>query len=207
MTSYKDVVTPSASASRLIGRVKWFNNKAGYGFITVTDGERSGSDIFVHHSAISVENQQYKYLVQGEYVEFSEVVATSGPHQHQASNVLGVKGGKLMCETRREFKIARSTYKTSKNGGESNDIYSETEQVRVPRQKSVPREPRLVEQSQTPRQPRTHRPSSEVRVRGEGPREGDKKEWTLVQKGSDKPKRVARTTRKPSSVASNVESK
>ena len=108
MTSYKDVATPSASASRLIGRVKWFNNKAGYGFITVTDGERSGSDIFVHHSAISVENQQYKYLVQGEYVEFSEVVATSGPHQHQAANVLGVRGGKLMCETRREFKIARS---------------------------------------------------------------------------------------------------
>ena len=92
MSSQKDVVTPSASASRLIGRVKWFNNKAGYGFITVTDGNRSGSDVFVHHSAISVENQQYKYLVQGEYVEFSEVNATSGPHQYQASNILGVNG-------------------------------------------------------------------------------------------------------------------
>jgi CspA family cold shock protein len=206
MTSYKDVDTPSASASRLIGRVKWFNNKAGYGFITVTDGERSGSDIFVHHSAISVENQQYKYLVQGEYVEFSEVEATSGPHQHQASNVLGVKGGKLMCETRREFKIARSTYKTSKSGGESNEA-SEAEQVRVPRQKSVPRESRTLEESQTPRQPRTPRPSSEVRARGEGPREGDKKEWTLVQKGSDKPKRVAKTTRNPSRSSTNEEAK
>ena len=40
------------------GRVKWFNNKAGYGFITITDGDRSGSDIFVHHSAIMINNQQ-----------------------------------------------------------------------------------------------------------------------------------------------------
>jgi CspA family cold shock protein len=207
MTSYKDVVTPSASASRLIGRVKWFNNKAGYGFITVTDGVRSGSDIFVHHSAISVENQQYKYLVQGEYVEFSEVEATSGPHKHQASNVLGVKGGKLMCETRREFKIARSNYKTSKNEGESNEGSSEPVQVRTPRQKSVPRESRTQEEPQTPRESRPPRQPPSVRVRGEGPREGDKKEWTLVQKSSDKPKRVAKTTRKPSTVANTDESK
>ena len=58
MSSNKDVVTHSAS-EQLTGRVKWFNNKAGYGFITVTDGSRSGSDIFVHHSSIQVENQQY----------------------------------------------------------------------------------------------------------------------------------------------------
>ena len=69
MSSNKDV-THSAASEHLLGRVKWFNNKAGYGFITVTDGAQSGSDIFVHHSAINVENQQYKYLVQGEYVEF-----------------------------------------------------------------------------------------------------------------------------------------
>jgi len=58
--------TSSISNERLNGRVKWFNNKAGYGFITVTDGSQSGSDIFIHHSAISVADQQYKYLVQGE---------------------------------------------------------------------------------------------------------------------------------------------
>ena len=43
MSSNNDDVTPS---ERLIGRVKWFNNKAGYGFITVTDGERSGFRYF-----------------------------------------------------------------------------------------------------------------------------------------------------------------
>jgi cold shock CspA family protein len=112
MTSNKDVVTPSAE--RLIGRVKWFNNKAGYGFITVTDGSRSGSDIFIHHSAIEVENQQYKYLVQGEYVEFELVKTTSGKHEWQASSVNGINGGKLMCETRREYKIAKTAYRVDK---------------------------------------------------------------------------------------------
>ena len=58
--------TPSSSGTelRILGRVKWFNNKAGYGFITVTDGDRSGKDIFVHHSGIKVGSEQYRYLVQ-----------------------------------------------------------------------------------------------------------------------------------------------
>ena len=159
MSSNTDDVTPS---ERLFGRVKWFNNKAGYGFITVTDGDRSGSDIFIHHSAINVENQQYKYLVQGEYVEFSLVKTTSGTHEWQASNVNGIKGGKLMCETRREFKIARSSYKTEGTG-----------------EPQMPRQPRVPRDTGAPRQQRA------PRARGEGPREGDKKEWTLVSNKSD----------------------
>jgi CspA family cold shock protein len=178
MSSYKDVVTPSASVPRLIGRVKWFNNKAGYGFITVTDGDRSGTDVFVHHSAIMVENQQYKYLVQGEYVEFSDVAATSGPHEYQASGVAGVKGGKLMCETRRDFKIARSTYKTVTSEEEVKVSPLETEStapVRRPRQ---------------PRQPREH---LNVSPQGE---DGDKKEWTLVKKSTKPPSGATRAPRK-----------
>jgi cold shock CspA family protein len=54
-----------SSVEKFTGRVKWFNNKAGYGFITVTDGPKSGSDVFVHHSSIKVVSEQYKYLVQG----------------------------------------------------------------------------------------------------------------------------------------------
>lgn len=110
MSSFKDV-TP---LEHLLGRVKWFNNKAGYGFITVTDGSRSGTDIFVHHSAVNVENQQYKYLVQGEYVEFDLIKTDSEKHEWQASLVSGIKGGKLMCETRHDLKIARSEYKSVK---------------------------------------------------------------------------------------------
>jgi len=125
MSNDKDV-THSAS-EQLTGRVKWFNNKAGYGFITVTDGPRSGSDIFVHHSTIKVENQQYKYLIQGEYVDFGLNNTVSGKHECQAMDVHGIKGGKLMCETRYEFNVARSSYK---------DIKSPSE---MPRQQRAPR--------------------------------------------------------------------
>ena len=171
MSANNDVVTPS---ERFTGRVKWFNNKAGFGFITVTDGDKSGSDIFVHHSAVEVENQQYKYLVQGEYVEFELVKSSGDGHEWQAAGVHGIKGGKLMCETRREFKIARSTYKTKGSDDEE------------PRQQSAPRESAGARESSGPREsagarePRVRQP----RARGEGPREtseGEKKEWTLVK--------------------------
>jgi CspA family cold shock protein len=102
------------SHERFIGRVKWFNNKAGYGFITVTDGSRSGSDIFVHHSSIKVDSEQYKYLVQGEYLEFSLSETKTETHEFQAGEVSGINGGKLMCETRRDLRSSRNQYKTVK---------------------------------------------------------------------------------------------
>ena len=86
----------------LTGTVKWFNNKAGFGFITVCEeGEYKDKDIFIHYSSIRVSNLQYKYLVQGEYVDFTLVKANSDTHEFQAMNVSGVKGGPIMCETRR----------------------------------------------------------------------------------------------------------
>lgn len=98
MTSF---VTENKIDELLIGRVKWFNNKAGYGFITITDGIRSGTDVFVHHTAIVAVNQQYKYLVQGEYVEFSLTQCLT--HEYNATNVKGVKNCGLMCETKRNY--------------------------------------------------------------------------------------------------------
>ena len=86
--------------SRTVGKVKWFNNKAGYGFITASEGEFDGKDIFVHYSTINVSNPQYKYLVQGEYVEFDLVKSQNEKHEYQATNVSGIKGGSIMCETR-----------------------------------------------------------------------------------------------------------
>jgi CspA family cold shock protein len=188
MSSFKDAVTPS---EHLTGRVKWFNNRAGYGFITVTDGSRSGSDIFVHHSAINVENQQYKYLVQGEYVDFDLVKTESQTHEWQASKVAGIKRGKLMCETRRDLKLARTEYKSAKQPEESSE-------PKIPRQKT-PREAVSTDETSSSSAPR-QRKNSAPRARGEGPREsaGDKKEWTLVsrngpQKGRGRPPRQSST--------------
>jgi len=85
---------------RIVGKVKWFNNKAGYGFITVSEGEQTNKDIFVHYSNIRVSNSQYKYLVQGEYVEFVLEKTVGGSHEFQAIDVTGIKCGSIMCETR-----------------------------------------------------------------------------------------------------------
>lgn len=101
--------TETKTGERLTGRVKWFNNKAGYGFITITDGTRSGTDVFVHHTAIVVVNQQYKFLVQGEYVEFSFTSTQGGAHEYNATNVTGVKNCGLMCETNRNYSTTFST--------------------------------------------------------------------------------------------------
>ena len=83
-----------------IGCVKWFNNKSGFGFISVKTGDYKEKDIFVHHSAINVANEQYKYLVAGEYVEFKVVKCEDEKYEHMASQVSGITGGPLMCETR-----------------------------------------------------------------------------------------------------------
>ncbi len=123
--------TTVSEANRIIGRVKWFNNKAGYGFISITDGPRSGSDIFIHHSAISVLNQQYKYLVQGEYVEFSLVSTQGGMHEFNAANVSGIKGGKLMCETRMECKNTRKV--SERFGAVFDDVANECNSLKFRR--------------------------------------------------------------------------
>jgi len=60
------------------GRVKWFNDAKGYGFIT----QEGGEDVFVHYSAI--QSQGFKSLAEGDVVEFE---VTRGPKGLQASNV------------------------------------------------------------------------------------------------------------------------
>ena len=96
----------------LTGRVKWFNNKSGYGFITcMSDGDHKDEDIFAHYSQLHLSGgQQYCYLVQGEYVEFilAPLDNPSESKQYQASGIRGIMGGELMCETIRAQKQMRS---------------------------------------------------------------------------------------------------
>ncbi len=61
------------------GKVKWFNNQKGYGFIS--DNE-SGQDVFVHYSGLNMEC--FKSLDEGQEVEYDIVQGEKGP---QATNV------------------------------------------------------------------------------------------------------------------------
>ena len=66
----------------MIGRVKWFNNEKGYGFIDFRENE----DIFVHDSAIELDG--YKTLSENQLVEFKLIETSKG---YQAINVQLVK--------------------------------------------------------------------------------------------------------------------
>ena len=66
---------------RMVGTVKWFNARKGYGFI----GREEGEDVFVHFSAITMEG--YRRLDEGQIVEFT---IEEGPRGVQAGNVTAV---------------------------------------------------------------------------------------------------------------------
>ncbi len=68
------------------GKVKWFNDAKGYGFIEQQDGK----DIFVHHSAI--EGGGFKSLAEGEQVSFEILVGQKGP---AADKVKKLSGGNI----------------------------------------------------------------------------------------------------------------
>lgn len=68
------------------GKIKWFSNQKGYGFVT-PDGEEK--DLFVHYSAIQADG--YKSLQQGDTISFDIV---TGPKGQQAGNVKVIKSSK-----------------------------------------------------------------------------------------------------------------
>ncbi len=67
--------------SRLQGKVKWFNNSKGYGFI----GQDGGADVFVHYSAI--EGDGFKSLQEGDTVEFEVVQGQKGPQADKVTKL------------------------------------------------------------------------------------------------------------------------
>lgn len=70
---------------RLTGKVKWFNENKGYGFILQADGR----DVFVHYSEIKEDG--YRTLAEGEMVEFEVAESPKGP---QAKDVVRNAGEK-----------------------------------------------------------------------------------------------------------------
>ena len=89
-------ITNSRAHGVYIGNVKWFNKSLGYGFITVCDGDMIGKDIFAHHSFVKPLNSNFRTLRKGEYVHFDIMESEKG---HQATNITGILGGPLMCDT------------------------------------------------------------------------------------------------------------
>lgn len=63
------------------GKVKWFNDSKGYGFITPEEG----SDVFVHHTSVKMEG--FKSLKEGDEVEFEVVPSDKGS---KAANVVKI---------------------------------------------------------------------------------------------------------------------
>lgn len=71
------------------GKVKWFNTKKGYGFITPAESADGTGDIFVHHSAIKAEEgEEFKSLNEGDEVDFEIAQGAKGP---EAKNVVVTK--------------------------------------------------------------------------------------------------------------------
>jgi CspA family cold shock protein len=77
----QDRFTPWEAARMARGKVKWFNDAKGYGFIE----QDSGEDVFVHFSAISMDG--FKTLAEGQEVEFEIRTGEKGLH---AANVVRV---------------------------------------------------------------------------------------------------------------------
>ncbi|PRQ50543.1 putative transcription factor CSD family [Rosa chinensis] len=88
-TMPEDISTRQVSEERLTGKVKWFNDSKGFGFITPDDEDRE--DLFVHFSAIKSDG--YRTIMDGQAVEFQIGVGPRG--STQAINVTGPNGAAM----------------------------------------------------------------------------------------------------------------
>ena len=108
---------------RQTGRIKWFNNKKGFGFLSncVTN-----EDVFIHHTGIELSEESlnsevniFKTVIEGEYVSYEKHTDSSG--RSVAKKVSGIMGGPLLCENVNK-KIFISNRHTEKNSSEGSSV-------------------------------------------------------------------------------------
>lgn len=96
------------SSDKIIGSVTWFDSKKGYGFVKVLTPEldNTGNDIFLHFSNISVNDNEFKVVYPGEYVEFE--ITSGGDGRPSCLNLTGLYGGDLLTQnTNHRYKVFR----------------------------------------------------------------------------------------------------
>ena len=94
------------------GVCKWFSNKKGYGFITITSDNSKGDDVFVHQTKIQPKKSTFRTLHKGEYIEFN---LESNDKGVQALNVTGINDGELLCDNNRQHNSNNNNSNNSNN--------------------------------------------------------------------------------------------
>lgn len=120
-----DTFEQSPNFGQYIGNCKWFNSRIGYGFVTVvSEGDKKGKDIFVHHTGLKPKNSNFRTLSKGEYISLDVEEGTNGL---QGVNITGVLGGPLMCDNvifRNNFREQGQHNGRSGNGRHGNSSQS-----------------------------------------------------------------------------------
>jgi cold shock CspA family protein len=108
---------------RQVGRIKWFNNKKGFGFLSNC---LTNEDVFIHHTGIKLGEEAlnsdvniFKTVIEGEYVSYEKHTDNAG--RSVAKNVSGIMGGPLLCENVNK-KIFISNRHTEKNSMEGSSV-------------------------------------------------------------------------------------
>lgn len=124
-------------SNRVLGRVKWFNNKLGYGFIKyMSQMTGEDDDIFVHWSHLSIPEGGFRTLYEGEYVEFEIIPCEGDEKKTQAHKVSGPMGGPLLATTNKTMlSIARGTFLSSN----ANNTIFKVQQIPMKNEENIQR--------------------------------------------------------------------